>query len=102
MTSVVDIALIQNSPLLSNLSARYVFSLVNLGSFSSKRMSSRLASLLGSPPPFKKPGPSAGCEKVKGRRYLKEMLILNSFSFEGKDPQLTRLKPSLALGLLSK
>ena len=27
---------------------------------------------------------------------------MNSFSFEDKDPQLTRLKPGLALGLLRK
>ena len=37
------------------LSARTSFSLVNLGSFPQKRMSSRLVSLLGSAP-FKKPG----------------------------------------------
>ena len=30
------------------------------------------------------------------------MLILNSFSFEDKDPRFTRLKPGLALRLLSK
>jgi hypothetical protein len=30
------------------------------------------------------------------------MLILNSFFFEGKDPRFTRLKPGLALRLLSK
>ena len=53
-------------------------------------------------PPFKKPGPSADFEKVKGGYYLKEILILNSFSFEDKDPRFTRLKPGLALGLLSK
>ena len=35
-------------------------------------------------------------------RYLKESLILNSFSFEDKDPILTSLKPGLALRLLSK
>ena len=33
-------------------------------------------------------------------RYLKEILILNSFSFEDKDPRFTRLKPDLALRLL--
>ena len=60
-------------------------------------MSSRLVSLL-----VKKPGPSADFEKVKGRHYLKEMLILNSFSFEDKDPRFPRLKPGLALRLLSK
>ena len=62
-------------------------------------MSSRLISLLGSAP-FKKPGPSADFEIVKGVCYLKEILILNSFSFEDKDPRFTRLK--LALRLLSK
>ena len=66
------IALIKNSPLLSNLSARTGFSLV--------------ASL------YKKPGPSADFEKVKGGRYLKEMLILNSFSFEDMYPRFTQAK----------
>ena len=70
------------SPFLSNLSARPDFSLV--------------ASL------FKKTGASDVFENVKGGRYLKEILILNSFSFEDKDPRLTRLKPVLALWLLSK
>ena len=56
--------------------------------------------LLSSAPPFKKPGPSADFEKLK--RYLKEILILNSFSFEDKDPRFTRLKPVLVLRLLSK
>jgi hypothetical protein len=37
-----------------------------------------------------------------GGRYLKEILILNSFFFEDKDPRFTRLKPDLALRLLSK
>ena len=32
----------------------------------------------------------------------KEILILNSFSFEDKDPRFTRLKPDLELRLLSK
>ena len=50
---------------------------------------------------FKKPGPSF-FEKVKGRRYLKEILTLNSFSFEDKDPRFTRLKQGIALRLLSK
>ena len=35
-------------------------------------------------------------------RYLKEIPILNSFSFEDKDPRFARLKPGLALRLLSK
>ena len=30
-------------------------------------------------------------EKVKGGRYLKEILILNSFSFEDMDSRFTRL-----------
>ena len=51
---------------------------------------------------MKKPGPSADFEKVKGGRYLKEILILNSFSFEDKDPRFTRLKPNLSLRSLSK
>ena len=64
-------------------------------------MSSRLVSFLGSAP-LKKPGPSADFERVKEGRYLKEILILNSFSFEDKDPILKRLKPGLTLRLLSK
>ena len=52
-------------------------------------------------PPLK-PGPSADFEKVKGGHYLKEILILNSFRFVDKDPRFIRLKPSLALRLLSK
>ena len=51
---------------------------------------------------FKKPGPSADFEKVKVGRYLKEILILNSFTLEDKDPIFTRLKPGLALRLLSQ
>ena len=51
---------------------------------------------------MKKPGPSADFEKVEGGCYLKEILISNSFSFEDKDPRFTRLKPGLALSLLSK
>ena len=53
-------------------------------------------------PSFKKPGSSAAFEKVKGGRYLREMLFLNSFSFEDKEPRFTRLKPDLALRLCSK
>ena len=34
--------------------------------------------------------------------YLKEILILNSFTLEDKDPRCTRLKPGLALRLLVK
>ena len=65
-------------------------------------MSSILVSLLGSAP-FKKSGPSADFERVKGGGgYLKEILILNSFSFEDKGPRFTRLNPVLALRLLSK
>ena len=66
-----------------------------------KRKSSRLVSLLGSAP-LKKSGPSADFEKVKGSGYLKEILILNSFSFEDKNPRFTRLKPVLALRILCK
>jgi hypothetical protein len=50
--------------------------------------------------PFKKPGPSADFEKVKGGRYLKEILILNSF--EDKDPRFTRLKQVLHYSYLVK
>ena len=62
-----------------------------LGPCPQKRMSSRLESLLGSAP-SKKPGPSADFETVKGRGYLKEILILNSFSFEDKDPSIYKAK----------
>ena len=51
---------------------------------------------------MKKPGPSPDFEKVKRGHYLKEILILNSFSFEDKDPRFTSLKAGLALRLLSK
>ena len=64
-------------------------------------MSSRLVSLIGSAP-FKKAGPSADFEKFKGGRYLKEILIMNSFSFEGKNPRFTRLRPGVELRLLIK
>ena len=37
---------------------------------------------------YKKPGPSADFEKVKEVRYLKEILILNSFYFEDKEPRV--------------
>ena len=53
-------------------------------------------------PPFKKTGPPADFEKVKGECYLKKILILSSFSLEDKDPRFTRLKSGLALRLLSK
>ena len=39
---------------------------------------------------------------MKVGRYLKEILILNSFCFEEKDPRFTRLKAGLALRLFSK
>ena len=64
-------------------------------------MSSRLVSLLGSAL-FNFFKISRWTWFFKGRRYLKEILILNSFSFEDKDPRFTRLKPDLALTLLSK
>ena len=38
----------------------------------------------------------------KGGHYLKEILILNSFFFEDKDPRFSRLKTALAPRLLSK
>jgi hypothetical protein len=46
--------------------------------------------------------PSADFEKVKGGCYLKEILILNSFSYEVKDPRFTRLKRGLAIRLFSE
>ena len=36
-----------------------------------------------------------------GACYLKEILILNSFSFEDKNPSIHKAKTSLALRLLS-
>ena len=39
---------------------------------------------------------------LKGGHYIKQKLILNSFSFEDKDPRFTRLKPGLAPRLHSK
>ena len=41
-------------------------------------------------------------KKLKGALLKKGILILNSFSFGDKDPRFTRLKPGLALRLLSK
>ena len=38
----------------------------------------------------------------KGGHYLKEIIILNSFFLEEKDPRFTRLKQVFALRLLSK
>ena len=64
-------------------------------------MSSTLVSLLGSAF-LLKTGPSTDFEKVKVGYYLREILILNSFTLEDKDPRCTRLKPFLALRLLSK
>ena len=65
-------------------------------------MSSIFVSLLGSTPPFNFFKISRWTWFFKGGRYLKEILILNSFSFREKDPRFTRLKPDLALSLLSK
>ena len=48
-----------------------VLAYVNLGSFSSKENEFKISIS------FKKQGPSADLEKVKGGRYLKEILILN-------------------------
>ena len=57
-------------------------------------MSSIIISLLGSAP-LEKTGPSTDSEKVKGGPYLKEILILNSFSFEDKDPRFYKAKTRL-------
>jgi hypothetical protein len=65
-------------------------------------MSSRLVSLLGSAPILKNQVHLLILKKVKGGQYLKEILILNSSSFEDKDPIFTRLKPGLALRFLNK
>ena len=78
------------------------FSLANLGSLSSKQNDFKISISLRQCTPLKKPGPSADFEKYEGGCYLKEILISNSFSFEDKDPRFTRLKPGLALSLLSK
>ena len=63
-------------------------------------MISRLVSLLGSTP-FKDQVRLLILKKGRGH-YLKEILFLNSFSFEDKDPRFTKLKPNLALRSLSK
>ena len=61
------IALIKNSPLISNLSARLDFSLVNLESLSPKQNEFKISVFFRYvAPPFKKPGPSADFEKLKG------------------------------------
>ena len=69
-------------------------------------MSSRLESLLGNAPhpPLKNQVHLLILKKLKGvwGCYLKEILILNSFYFEDKDPRFTGLKPGLAIRLLSK
>ena len=52
-------------------------------------------------PSFKNTGPYANFEKIKVGQYLREILILNSFTLEDKDPRWIRLKPGLALRLLS-
>ena len=66
-------------------------------------MSSRLVSLLGSVP-LKKPGPSADFEKVKeeGGSLPKRDTNLELIPFVDLDPRFTRLRPGLALRLLSK
>ena len=51
-------------------------------------------------PSFKNTGPYANFEKIKVGQYLREILILNSFTLEDKDPICTR--PHLALMFLSK
>ena len=96
------IALIQSSPLLGNLSARTGFSLVNLGSLSSKENEFKISISFRQGPPLKNQVHLLILKKLKGWRYLKEILILNSFSFENKGPRFTRLKPVLALRLLCK
>ena len=65
-------------------------------------MSSRLVSLLGSAPPLTFSKSADGPGFSKGVLPKREILILNSFSFEDKDPRFTRLKPALTLLLLSK
>ena len=58
---------------------------------------------MGPLPPFNSFKISRWTWFFKGGHYLKEiLLILNSFSFEDKDPRFPRLKPGLALRLLSK
>ena len=59
-------------------------------------MSSRLISLLTFSKSLDGPG------FLKGGRYLREILILNSFSLEDENPRFTQAKPVLALRLLSK
>ena len=74
-----------------------VIAQVNLGSLFSKQNEFKISISFRQRPPLKKPGPSADFVKVRGGRYLKEILMMNSFSFEDKDPRFTSLKPGLAL-----
>ena len=90
-----------HSPLLSNLSAKDGFSLVLGPPCPQERMSSRLESLLIALP-FNFFNISRWTCFFKGGHYQKEILVLNSFSFEEEDPRFTRLKSGLALRLLSK
>ena len=54
-------------------------------------MNSRLVSLLGSNPHLTSSKSADGPGFLKGR-YLKDILILNSFSFEDKEPGFTQAK----------
>ena len=65
-------------------------------------MSSGLVSLLGGAHPLTFSKSADGPGFLKGGANLKEIQILNSFSFETKDPRFTSLKLVLALRLLSK
>ena len=75
---------------------------LDLGPCRQKRMSSRLVSLLGKAPTLTFSKSADGTGFLKERHNLKEILILNSISFEDKDPRFTRLKSGLALRLLVK
>ena len=56
-----------------------VLAFENLGSLSSKENEFKIRISFR--------GPSADFEKVKGGHYLKEILILNSFCIEDKEPR---------------
>ena len=91
-----------HSPILINLSARPGFSLVYLGSLSSKENEFKISISFRLCPPLKNQVHLLILKKLKGALLKKGILILNSFSFGDKDPRFTRLKPGLALRLLSK
>ena len=78
-----------------------VLAYVNLGSLSSKQNELKISISFRYCPSLKNQVHLLILKKLKERCYLKEILILNSFCFEDKDPRFTRLKPGLSLRLLT-